>query len=67
MSSLALLGSGQRYMICVTLFCMLHKSKNTWTCKNHTSFACDSCMQCKNMLQNLIPLATPYRRAGWLL
>ena len=25
-----------RYMICVTLFCTLCKSENTWTCKNRT-------------------------------
>ena len=30
------LGSGQRYLICVTLFCTLCESKNTQTCENST-------------------------------
>ena len=28
------LGSGPRYMICVTLFCTLSESENTRTCEN---------------------------------
>ena len=36
------LGSGPRYMICVTLFCTLRESENTWTCENRKRFACDS-------------------------
>ena len=35
------LGSGQRYMICVTLFCMLRESENTLTCKNCRRNACN--------------------------
>ena len=38
------LGSGPRYMICVTLFCTLSESENTRTCENYTRFACDSLM-----------------------
>ena len=32
------LGSGPRYMICVTLFCTLRESENTRTCENCTRF-----------------------------
>ena len=32
------LGSGPRYMICVTLFCTLSESENTRTCENRTHF-----------------------------
>ena len=32
------LGSGPRYMICVTLFCTMRVSKNTRTCENSTLF-----------------------------
>ena len=51
-SSPCAVGSGQRYMICVTHFCTLHESNNTRPCENHisftrpcenhTCFACDS-------------------------
>ena len=59
------LASGPRYVIYyVTLFCMLHKSGNTLTCKNHMCFACYShmsicfltCTTCKKVQQNLISL-----------
>ena len=36
------LGSGPRYMICVTLFCTLRESQNTRPCENSTRNACDS-------------------------
>ena len=35
-------GSGPRYMICVTLFCTLHASENTRICENCMQNACDS-------------------------
>ena len=38
------IGSGPKYMICVTLFCTLRESENTQTCENRTRFACDSRM-----------------------
>ena len=39
------LGSGPRYMICVTLFCTLRESENTRTCENCTrnTRACENC------------------------
>ena len=59
-------GSGPRYMICVTLFCTLCESENTLTCENCTRLvsrailACLTCATCKNVGQNLIPPATAY-------
>ena len=32
-------GSGLRYMICVTLFCTLRESENTRTCENRVRFS----------------------------
>ena len=63
------LGSGPRYMICVTHFCPLRESENTrFACNSRMAvcFACDSrtavCFltrtTCKNVRQNLIPRAT---------
>ena len=69
------LGSGPRYMICVTLLCTLCKSENTrctsqktlGTRKTHARMA--TCFltrsTCKNVLQNLIPLATAYFAPLW--
>ena len=66
----SVLGSFPRYMICVTLFCMLRESKNTRTSENFTQKrnACNSrlsvcfltCAKYKNLRQNLIPRATAY-------
>ena len=36
------LGSGPRYMICVTFFCTLRESQNTRPCENSTRNTCDS-------------------------
>ena len=33
------IGSGPRYMICVTHFCTLSKSKNQWPCENRVPTA----------------------------
>ena len=60
------LGSGPRYMNCVTHFSMLRESNNTLPCENRTrnsrmTVCCLTRTTCKNVLQNLIPLATAYR------
>ena len=66
------LGSGLRYMICLTRSCTLRKSENTRTCENCTRSACNSCFACnsrmsvcflthatcKNVQHNLIPWVT---------
>ena len=52
------LGSGPRYMICVTLFCTLRESENTRTCENCTrnTRACENCTRntraCENCTRN---------------
>ena len=64
------LGSGPRYIICVTLFARC-ASQKTYCHAWHARIACYSRMAvgiltsatCKNMRQNLIPLATAY---SWL-
>ena len=38
------IGSGPRYMNCVTLFCKLHESENSWTYENCMCFSCNSHM-----------------------
>ena len=50
-------GPALRYMICVTLFCMLRESKNIPTCENRTR---NTRATCKNVRQYLIPWATAY-------
>ena len=70
-----LLGSGQRCMICVTLFLHIARVRKHMDMQDMLELhvigvqshnACNSCMSvyfltrstCKNMQQNLIPLAT---------
>ena len=60
-------GSGLRYMICITLFCTLHESKNTRQCENSTRLKntrpCEK-QPCffysHNVRQNMISRATAY-------
>ena len=58
-------GSGQRYMICVTHFCTLLESK---VCDSCMAVGFLTCATCKNVLQYLIPLAlawiTPFLQAS---
>ena len=50
------LGSGLRYMICVTLFCTLSAN----ACNSRMSMCFLTRATCKNVQQNLIPRATAY-------
>ena len=54
------LGSGPRYMICVTLFCTLHRTR--FACDSRIAVCCFTRAKCKNVRQNLIPRATSYRQ-----
>ena len=60
--------SGPRYMICVTLFCTMHRSKNTLpSCAMHSFHMClaynsrmavcfFTCSTCKNIFKNDLPI-----------
>ena len=61
------LGSGPRYMICVTLFCTMRESENTWTCENctwkriarETRAILDPCKQSRRAAPRAWPLILP--------